>query len=222
MQLKKDEKQYIDLWNDVKEKLAEASELYQFHKDKLDETSIQLQRQGGKLNHYAIPSVFNKARYHKYSISPVSELEVSIFETNYNITLPTNFRTFLIVCGAPTASPEYGIYSMDKLASRILDISKLTIPCPLENRKGIGFSSDHDDQEVSENEYLFNPKDIHEGTIEIDTGGNPSTFHLIITGNNCGDVFWYTEDMMYYLGKFEDWYLKWLDETLDTLRSLKL
>jgi len=225
MLLQKTETQYIELWNDVKEKLEEASRLYEPCKDKLVKGIKLYNRQKGELNYYTIPQILHDAYRHRFDTNPITESEISALETKYAITFPTNFRTFLMVCGAPAGGPEAGIYSMDKLEDSISSYSStLAIPCPIKPNKGLGFAANGDDSDsdLSENEYLFNHEDISKGTIEIVRPYNPASHHLVVTGDNCGDVFWYNWEMLGYLGTFEEWYTKWLYETFDALKSLKL
>jgi len=63
--------------------------------------------------------------------------------------------------------------------------------------------------------------DVSCGTFEIATNDIPVVVSLVVHGKTGGDVFSCSTDMLVYEGAFEDWYRKWLDETILKLSSGK-
>lgn len=208
----KSEQEYLKFWSNVRSRLARAAQL----------DPGCLDKHGRKCR-----LIFG-ANGHKYSVDPVSEEDIVAFETRYKIKFPTNFRTYMIVIGSSlvrpayrrllvtSAGPGYGI--MNVIAESISESSPVYMQSPLKPRRGIGFTFD-DNEVPSENEYKFEYADVEKGTIEIGTSGNPCIFYLVMNGDAQGDVFGCTTDMLFYEGSFEEWYLKWLDKTMDDLES---
>lgn len=173
------------------------------------------------------------ASAHRYSVSPIPEKDIIAFENQHRIKFPTNFRTYMSVIGCSlerpaykklsytSAGPGYGIVNV--IAEGISQASAIYTPCPLKPRKGIGFSLDDDDDNnsTSGDDYNFDYADVEKGTIEIGTSGNPCIFYLVLNGDTQGDVFGCTMDMLFYEGSFEQWYLKWLDKTMEELESVQ-
>ena len=195
---------YLSFWHEVKERLMLAGKLDVPMLDKPD-----LYRNPTRL-------IFG-ASTHNYRCDGMSEEEIKLLEKEIGLPLPVNFRTYCAVCGIDSGGPDYGIFRKWIKTS----IENIHIPCPLEPRKGIGFTliDDEDGSELSGDEYSFKSDDVFKGTMEISTGGNPCISYLVVNGPTHGDVFDYTGDMLFYNGSFEAWYLRWLDATLVKLQS---
>jgi len=208
----KDEKDYLRFWENVRDRLVLASQL----------DPMRLDRNGKKSR-----LIFG-AMGHEYSINPIPVGDIVAFEARNRMSFPLNFRTYMMVIGSSLARPKhrkflstsagpgYGISNV--ISEDIADSSAFYTPSPLEPNKGIGHTF-NDDDVPSDNEYKFEYADVEKGTIEIGTSGNPCVYYLVVNGNLKGDVFSCTMDMLFYDGSFENWYLGWLDETLQRLES---
>lgn len=198
-----DEEYYISLWTKVREKFLLASKLDPPQEEKPDL--------------YARPSrlIFG-ASLHNYRCQAMTEKEIQLYEKQLGISFPINFRTYISLFGIDSGGPGYGISSK----RIVINPETVTALCPLEPRPGVGFVSTGEDVELGEDEYSFQSEHVMQGTIDIGTSGNPTSHHLVVGGKNSGDVFTYNWEMLFYQGeKFETWYEKWLDTSLEKLHQ---
>lgn len=196
---------YKCLWQNVREKLEIAS--------KLDAPKID------KPDLYGHPSrlIFG-ASTHGYKCNEMRESEIQAYEAQLGVAFPINFRMYMSICGVNSGGPGYGINSQRFLVNK----ESINQDFPLQSGLGVGYLADESDFEFSAKEYSFRQEDVVKGTIDIGTSGNPTSHHLVVCGESKGDVFSYTGDMLFYNGdRFEDWYQKWLYETLSILQAEK-
>jgi len=94
--VKHTEEYYFSYWRIAREQLLAAAALDPPMNDKPDM--------------YRFPSrIIFGASTHNYRCEPMLELDIQSFEAQFGITLPINFRTFLLVCGFNSGGPGYGI-----------------------------------------------------------------------------------------------------------------
>jgi hypothetical protein len=123
---------------------------------------------------------------HEYRLNPcLSEAEIQQFELESHITLPIDYRSFLLEVGNGGAGPGYGLFSLNLTATD----SSLAQPFPLkevwndwdlieENQSD--FPVDEDDE--------FDDK-LSYGTIPIAHYGCGITAILVITGEQRGNIW---------------------------------
>ncbi|WP_431137635.1 hypothetical protein [Psychroserpens mesophilus] len=132
----------------------------------------------------------------KYELHKFSELDISLFEKNNKINLPTEFREFIIELGFG-ASPVYGVNRQI-----FLNIDKWEIEA----------GEDEEDYE----EY----KPLYSEHIVIAEYGCGIESVIIVNGEYKGEI-WHNSD--YGLDKlndsYYDWYLKWTENLLKVLNS---
>jgi hypothetical protein len=76
-------------------------------------SALQLLRDGG-----ASESVFG-AKRHKFVANPcLSEREIIEFETTHGLSLPADYRNFLMNVGNGGAGPAYGLFKLGEMDSR--------------------------------------------------------------------------------------------------------
>lgn len=145
---------------------------------------------------------------------PIAEQIVVAFETQHDVLLPEDYRTFLLRAGNGGAGPYYGIYALDKsedFADWVCDdrpADFLARPCPL--REGMSRSENWTDQFGNESPY--------QGTLSLGTQGCTYGMQLVVTGTLRGRVIYVdAEGQPPYVVNEPDflaWYERWLDELL--------
>ena len=184
------------------------------------------------------------SEYHKYTFAPVlSEAEVLAFENEHNLTLPDDYKSFLMEIGNGGAGPFYGLLSLEDNEDQFTNLYSdfeftREKPCLLEkydeyDEKIENAETDEEEQvlwdlkdSLIEKEYMNAVKGItflcHEGCGMFNV--------LILKGKDAGTVWWFNfSDQVgvvpvLYKEKqvnFLDWYEMWLDESLDYLKNGK-
>ena len=180
--------------------------------------------------------VFGSDKHH-YNLNPtLSEKEIKHFESTNSITLPDDYRNFLIHIENGGAGPAYGLFKLDdwKYELDIKDNSFLSTQFPYTDNWNMRYSGDtsNDDYYSTpefqdwEKEY-FDNKHVT-GTIRICHYGCAIYFLLVITGQEKGSI-WVDDranDMGLYpaISKttkqkmtFTEWYDEWLNESINKL-----
>ena len=204
--------------------------------------AIQLLRESG-----ASDLVFG-AMKHKFVTNPcLSEREVSDFEKEHGISLPTDYRAFLMEVGNGGAGPAYGLFKLGEMDDGFDEgpwggvIGVLAKPFPhtsgWNDASGMPIFDDAWENTAREEQYereygtwentYWGTENIN-GAIPICHLGCAVRQWLVITGPEKGNV-WndYRTDHeglqpLQTGGRdrvtFIDWYLAWLDEALKTVR----
>lgn len=139
------------------------------------------------------------ARAHRYHLNPpISEKELASFEAEHRITLPDDYRSFLLEVGNGGAGPYYGLLPLGE-SLRSGDLSRpfpLTEACSPEN--------DNDDL----------PDPYLDGHLLLGTHGCGYWSFLVVTGPTAGTVW---DDFLAGDGglrptghTFASWYKAWL------------
>jgi len=155
------------------------------------------------------PKAFG-SRAHGFVLEkPYPEARVQAFEQRHGITLPEDFRRFILQAGATGAAPTYGLLPMERWAHGS-DATRLARDCPM--YPGLELT----DEELA-SDHL---KDrLEDGAITIIHGGCSDFFLLIVTGPWRGRVVLFDDENAghpYFPRDtgFLAWYERWLDELL--------
>ncbi len=164
---------------------------------------------------------------HKFILEPhYQEEQVSSFENQFGITLPSQFRTFITTLGSFGAGPRYGLLYMDwytetDLFEDPLKTSRsLQDPCVLED-KGYNdnwlekIGGDDWEKRLYDDE-SWSP---YQGMISIGNDGCTGRTALVINGPLRGRLFSINTDLwpprIYPELSFFDWYEAWLDALIE-------
>jgi HEAT repeat protein len=153
---------------------------------------------------------------HRFHLNPpISEEELSRFETVQGIELPVGYRGFLLHAGNGGAGPYYGVFPLDKwddFAGWVLhDVPAdfLARPSPLRPGGNPGLDMDSDADELA----------AYQGTLSIGSQGCTYAMQLIVSGPCRGRVAYVDADgQAPFVTRDDDflsWYERWLDELLN-------
>lgn len=145
---------------------------------------------------------------------PISEAAITAYEQKHGITLPKEYRLFLLEAGNGGAGPYYGLYALEKCGGVTdgTDPHFLSAPCLL--RPGLPKGCDLSEALGCEQENWY------QGAVHIGTQGCTYQMLLVLNGPYRGRVVYVDEEGQppspYFVGDphFLAWYERWLDEML--------
>jgi hypothetical protein len=157
---------------------------------------------------------------HQYRFNPpLSVKEVEQFEVEYAVSLPEDYREFLICIGNGGAGPYYGLLSLQQSLLRPEHASRhfLSSPFPLtEAYNPFGADDDLADEESGDDE--FDEDDCVRGSIAICHWGCGYYSRLVISGPEKGQVWADGRDSFQDLHPtkrdFFGWYSDWLYQSM--------
>ena len=184
------------------------------------------------------PGMFGEES-HEYKVNaPLSEKDVSAFERRHGITLPDEYRNFLLKLGNGGAGPNYGLFRLGEMDDNFSSapwtsdfVGKLSDPWPHQAEwndlagKPDDECEDEGQIEAFENDY-WGTNHVT-GAFPISHVGCALRELLVVTGPERGNV-WY-DARADYAGlnplkdskggrlSFFNWYRRWLDEALSKL-----
>jgi hypothetical protein len=187
------------------------------------------------------PGMFGEEA-HEYRVNaPLSEKEISSFEKLHDISLPDEYRSFLLKVGNGGAGPSYGLFRLGEMDSSFTVepwtsdiVGKLSNPWP-HRAEWNDLTGQPDDDcedenliEAFESNY-WGPGNVP-GAFPICHNGCALRELLVIRGPERGNV-WYDaradyaglrplEDSHGNRLNFLNWYRQWLDEALSKLAPL--
>lgn len=204
--------------------LRTLSNLYKAGEEILESRINNIKLKLNKLIEYDINLDVFGASSHKYNFTKVSEAEIIAFENEYSITLPDEFRTFLLEVGCG-AGPYYGIYSFEKMRREINDWKDF-----LNKANNLNGSFKFNNKDTSEyielkkngvKGYFYKILSSIEGWIPICHQGCTYYSILVLNGDQKGKVWSMNEEAFQILPEkvirevsFYDWFEEWLDEGL--------
>lgn len=171
------------------------------------------------------------ASTHRYLLHPcLSEHQVQEAEARYGITLPEDYRRFLLFLGNGGAGPEYGIFPLENsLEHSVKDIRLLREPFPHVQAWNL---TPHDVGQGGDNNYAafeeaYFQETYVQGALQINEVGSGTYTLLVITGRERG--YLWSNDRASDAGigplrgphdrngrlSFFAWYDRWLDRSLD-------
>lgn len=188
--------------------------------------------------------VFNKALanehlmwtwQHQYQLGPcLTEAQVGDFERQYHITLPDDYRRFLLEVGHGGAGPGYGLYTLEK---GLYYASEEDIPPPDILQLPFPFT-EHAckyDRTLSAEENLKITAPVYGGFLPFAYGGCTDYYVLILNGPERGNIWmesygsdggiWpLTYEFCGIVGDnrhigFYEWYNLWLDRQIADLHE---
>jgi len=182
------------------------------------------------------------ASSHEYKFEkPLKEEEIIAFETKYNVTIPCEYKLFMMEVGNGGAGPFYGIIPFENCLYSDIDnpnekyLLNPSIKFPHNTEWNIEFDGEYKDEnekaiEEFENEY-FDDKYIT-GAIRICNFGCGVSINLIVNGeefshiwtdDRCSDYGIYPFNYYTFNNQkrlsFFDWYECWLDNSINEIRK---
>ncbi|MGC5327662.1 SMI1/KNR4 family protein [Brevibacillus sp. SYSU BS000544] len=151
------------------------------------------------------------SKRHRYQFNPVlTKEEIQLFENKYAISLPEDYRDFLMNVGNGGAGPSYGLIPLveyNDVTDEPISHESLAKPFP--------YTSDwknHDDEEdLREND--------RQGTITLCDHGCGVYHILVISGPEKGKVWYDARCDGYGMGRVANSFLSWYEDWLD--RAIK-
>lgn len=154
---------------------------------------------------------FGASKHHFRLNPPLAEAEVALFEQQHSISLPEDYRQFLLLAGNGGAGPYYGIDPLSRwdywFEQDDDSPDLLASPCPFSYGQATSESLPRQRE------------DWFSGSIHICDQGCTFVSRLIVTGASRGRVFdldascckppHFPKD-----ANFLDWYERWLDQAL--------
>ena len=177
------------------------------------------------------------ANGHKYHLNPpVSEAEVLAFEEKYGISLPEDYRAFMLTIGDAKAKksdfiagPYYGLYafgtSLDSLLYEKIE-TYLKAPCNLspdmtqEEWETLSdpLLSSEEEEEEDDDKYFAERAKVFGGLLPLGSQGCTYEHALVLNGKYAGRVVNVDLDLAQPKFAFEtnflDWYERYLDEVI--------
>lgn len=158
---------------------------------------------------------------HKFKLNPpIKESELLKFEREQGITLPDDYRDFLLYAGNGGAGPYYGIYKLENwksFTSWVID----NVPDDILQRPSRLHPGSNEIPIFSEDDNIYDQQhiDFYQGTISIGTQGCTYETLLVVSGDYRGRIVYVdADDNPPYMSRevdFLSWYERWLDELLN-------
>lgn len=132
---------------------------------------------------------------HRYKLnSCISEAKLQAFEQKYKITLPKDYRNFLLLMGNGGAGPGYGLFGIGYKSemTRILKQEGEDFLCqffPGEDFLDEDDDDFEDEDEDFEDDEIDSENYLIQGTITIAHYGSGLYAQLVLTGNQRGNVW---------------------------------
>jgi hypothetical protein len=154
---------------------------------------------------------------HRYRLgAPLTEAQVHAFETAYNVTLPPEYRTFLLQVGNGGAGPYYGLLPLGQDQEAL---PLLAAPFP--------HTQEWNDFLLHNDDYFA--ANITQGAMRICNSGEGGYELLIVSGPLSGTIWAdgrYVEQGLLPLAgqtgqnmNFWTWYNDWIDYSISTLED---
>lgn len=169
------------------------------------------------------------ANVHKYRNTKVSETELLVFEKRIGVSLPDDFREFIINIGTG-AGPDFGIYTLsqmleeyDEWAYCLGNNSKLSNTCELTNIDALDVI-----EQKRKNPTNFFSKRLKtaNGILPIQTEGCTYCCAIILSGEQAGKMWGVDTNEFDSLPAglitefdFLSWYNAWLDKSISKLNE---
>ncbi|TDF37246.1 SMI1/KNR4 family protein [Alteromonadaceae bacterium M269] len=184
-------------------------------------------------------SLFGASR-HQYKLNKViDEKQVHQFEVSHQITLPDEYRAFILEIGDGGAGPYYGLQRLEDSLFEDLDYKvegefvNPSIPFPFDSAWNMEFQGDdEDDDAYREFQERYFSSEWETGVLRLSNFGCGAFLNLVVNGKEKGNM-WVddrrSDGGIYPDSFFEqttrtsflDWYLLWLNHSLIKLKNTK-
>lgn len=162
---------------------------------------------------------------HKYQTGkPLLALDLTLFEQQYGIRLPDDYRQFMLEIG-PGAGPFYGLYALGSHTDEFSENPKTVMRVPsqwhphLSEQDWLTLTQAFDQAEMSNADFERATDILFAGLLPLGTQGCTYYHALIVSGEHRGRVVNLDQERLQpkfaYESNFLDWYERWLDEILD-------
>ena len=199
--------------------------------ERVEQVSVKLQQAISTFGHSGNgPFGADLHRFHVKSPLEISEIER--FESQFEVTLPIDYRIFLCQVGDGGAGPAYGIFSLNTAVpyqrrSTPQDILKTPFP----HRDSFNPFKDDDPYydeidrklesgEITESEADWLMEYETSGTIALCHEGCGHLHRLVVSGPSRGEMWMDStcSDQGYFSlqASFLDWYERWVDQILES------
>ena len=175
---------------------------------------------------------------HKYHLNQkLEELDVASFEKQNSISLPQEYRKFILEVGNGGAGPYYGLQTMEDSLYADLDFKRTgefvnpSIPFPFIEPWNMAYEGDEDNETAYEEfQNMYFSEKWETGLLRICNYGCAVSLNLVVNGPEKGNI-WVddrgSDGGVYpdsYFGQdertsFLDWYILWLDSSLKELEN---
>ena len=178
------------------------------------------------------------AKRHKYKLNKVkTESELKEFEEKYAITLPKDYRMYLLLVGNGGAGPYYGLETLEDSLYVDLDYKREneflnpSLPFEITEAWNMDYKGDPDNEDEYEKfeEVYFDDKWTN-GLIRICNFGCGVSMNLVVNGPEYGNIWVddrgsdggiYPDPYFEQTGRttFLEWYNLWLKKSLGEAKS---
>lgn len=151
------------------------------------------------------------AKTHKYSVNPTIALEtIEQFENKIGVSLPEEYRDFLLYVGNGGAGPFYGMFCLEQVEHWLqweLEPDRPPLLCPEQSNESLDQEEDN----------------WRRGCIPIGSQGDTYFTGLMLTGENRGHIVYieYEGSWIFFPkeSNFLCWYQRWLKEVCNHYHS---
>lgn len=169
---------------------------------------------------------------HKYVVDKTADVnDVLQFESDYNVSLPDCYKTFLLHIGNggisyqdSAAGPGYGIYPLGKNVEEFISANPekyLKEDCQFNPKMNDDFWKDltkniDENENLSDEDFDAESGKLYAGILPIGTQGCTYYYGLVLNGEFKGRIVNIDLDLQkpffVFESNFLDWYERWLDE----------
>ena len=166
-------------------------------------------------------SCFGSGKHQFTFNTPLPREDIERFEARYGITLPKDYRTFLLEAGDGGAGPYYGLLPLeewhiafDLTPEERSEFLARPYPFPVEHAGEVALGTE-ENEEDEEDSYKY----LQQGIIAISHHGCDGYAYLVVTGDARGRVLYGYDDhpsFRYFVDNpdFLSWYERWIDAVL--------
>ena len=166
------------------------------------------------------------ANYHKYrSSKPMTEKEVLAFERQHAITLPEDYRTFLLTVERGGAGPYYGLFPPTDYSHELENVKSDFLSLPFPHQEAWPFAEDSMDQSILDEEHKYFGNFWVQGAMRLCPFGCGAIIVLVITGKARGQIWMDDRPNDYGVvpiaNDFLTWYEEWLERSFIELQNMQ-
>jgi hypothetical protein len=158
--------------------------------------------------------------HHRLQLNPcLSSQEIARFEEQHQITLPDDYRQFLLHIGNGGAGPYYGIAALHQWDECAAHLSDTPIAADFLSALPLLTPEYHQQKERWQSVHPVHPQDAYRGCMMLCEQGCTYFTLLIVSGEHAGRVVYVDIDHLqppYFVAhtSFLMWYEAWVDELL--------